>query len=229
MLSLVLKEISRIGNTLKVKYREIPVKSAWNTLFTREILCLTVKLVGGGMTMQLYQTFLLEVKNIRTCAVFAFHRTATIPSGWNIAFVGSTSHFWKYQVKLRHLANTKLNFDVGRTGFLFPETSAPGPPENYLNNITPVCRSVRKYVYVLCQSATGRATSSMGEKAVQTRCDILLLLDRGREFAGCLGIHMVHVQNWILDALQLFTRGHAPWTLSSQSMQESDHQHNLRR
>ena len=102
MLSLVLKEISRIGNTLKVKYREIPVKSAWNTLFTREILCLTVNLVGGGMKMQLYQTFLLEVK---TYALVQCLHSVELQRYQ----VGETS---RLLVKHRISGNTKLNFDI---------------------------------------------------------------------------------------------------------------------
>ena len=106
------------------------VKYPWNP---REILCLPMKYhVYPWSWSELEwrynftKQFLfanrtaLEVKNIRhLCAVFAFRRIATITSGWNIAFVGQTSHFCKYQVKLRHSTNTKLNFDVGNAGNIY--------------------------------------------------------------------------------------------------------------
>ena len=121
---------NELGNTFRVKYREIPVKSAWNIMLTREILCLPVKLVRVGMTMQLYQTvFVCEQncsgsqKHAHLCAVFAFRRIATIRSGWKgetlHLYIGQTSHFCKYQVKLRHSTNTKLNFDVGNAGYIY--------------------------------------------------------------------------------------------------------------
>ena len=104
MLSLVLKEISRIGNTLKVKYREMPVKSAWNTLFTREILCLTVNLVGGGCNFTKH--FFWKSK---TYALVQCLHSVELQRYQ----VGETSHLL---VKHRISGNTKLNFDVGRAG-----------------------------------------------------------------------------------------------------------------
>ena len=110
-------EVSWNTREIRVKYYVYP----WNTMFTSEVgrswnddatlpnsFCLRTELLWKSKT-----------RALMCSAVFAFRRIATITSGWNIVFVGQTSHFCKYQVKLRHSTNTKLNFDVGNAGYIY--------------------------------------------------------------------------------------------------------------
>ncbi len=110
LLSLVLKDISKIashlGNTFRVKSREIPVKYPWNPRKMPEILCLTAKF-GVWSDIQLYQAvFASELLWKSKKDVQCLH---SFKLQWYQ--VGETSH-----LLVEHRISRKLNFDVGRAG-----------------------------------------------------------------------------------------------------------------